>query len=90
VLQVKPHALPVQDAVALPTLVVHFNPHALQLFGSSVSLTQAPLQFDWPAGQPVVQEEPEQSGVPPEHAWEHEPQLFLSLVVSTHALPHAV
>jgi hypothetical protein len=53
-------------------------------------LTQAPLQFDWPAGQPVVQEEPEQSGVPPEHAWEHEPQLFLSLVVSTHALPHAV
>jgi hypothetical protein len=90
VLQVKPHALPEQLAVALPTLVVHLTLQPLQLFLSLVSLTQLPLQLESPAGQPVTQLDPEQSGVPPEQACEHDPQLFLSVVVSTQALPHLV
>ncbi len=89
-LQEKPQALDAQVAVALETLVVQWVPHALQLLTSSVSLTHAPLQFESPDGQPVTHVAPEQLGVPPEHVWPQDPQLFLSVCSFTHALPQAL
>jgi hypothetical protein len=90
VLHENPHALDAQVAVALATLVVQWVPHPLQLLTSSVSLTHAPLQFESPDGQPVTHVAPEQFGVPPEHAWPQDPQLFLSVCSFTQALPQAV
>lgn len=80
------------DAVALPTLVVHFFPHAPQLFVSVCSSTHDPLQFDWPDAQPDTHVDPEQAGVPASgrHLSPHAPQLFVSLVRSTQAPLHSV
>jgi hypothetical protein len=91
-LQVKPHALPEQLAVAFETLVVHFFAQAPQLLTSVVSSTHDPLQFESVPEQPDVHAEAEQLGVPASALqWVPQPpQLFLSLVVSTHALPHLV
>jgi hypothetical protein len=91
-LQVKPQVLPEQLALALETLVVHFLAQAPQLLTSVVSSTHEPLQFDSVPEQPEVHADAEQLGVPA--SWlqwlPHPPQLFLSLVVSTHVLPHLV
>ena len=96
----KPQVLAVHVAAALLTLVVHFFAHPPQLLMSLVSSTQEPLQFESvpaqpevhcpPASSPASAPDEEQFGVPASalHACPHAPQLFLSLVVSTHALPH--
>jgi hypothetical protein len=59
---------------------------------SVVSSKHEPPQFVCVPEQPDVQAEPEQLGVPASalHPCPHEPQLFLSLVVSTQAFPHLV
>lgn len=46
----KPQVLLEQDAVALPTLVVHVLAQPPQLLTSLVSSTHEPLQFDWEPG----------------------------------------
>jgi hypothetical protein len=92
-LQAKPLVLFEHTAVALPTLVVHFVPHAPQLFGSPpVRSTHDPLQFVCVPPQPEVHAELEQLGVPESgaHAWPHAPQLLLSLAVLAQTLPQLV
>jgi hypothetical protein len=62
--QAKPQVLPEQDAVALPTLVVHFFAHPPQLLTSLVSSTHEPLQFERVPEQAAMHADPEQTGVP--------------------------
>jgi hypothetical protein len=80
-LQVKPHELPLQVAVALATAVEHAWPHVLQLLMSLVGSTQLPLQSKGAAvGQPDAHEyeavAPTHTGALPLQALPQVPQLL--------------
>jgi hypothetical protein len=87
----KVHALETQAGLALATADVQALPHALQFETSVVVSTQAlPHGVGIAGGHPDTQVDFEHTGVPPLHARPQPPQLFLSLVVSTHPPAHGV
>jgi hypothetical protein len=80
------HALLTHAGWALATLVEQAFPHVLQLLTLLVVSTHVlPQSVGVDPGQPETQVDPEQTGVPPLHAWVHMPQLFLSVAMLTHA-----
>ncbi len=86
-LQVNPHWPLVHVGVALEG-AAQTVPQPPQFEVSPETTTQLPLQFVVPIGHDIVQEPPAQTSFVPQ-AFPHVPQLFLSLCVLTHALPHA-
>jgi hypothetical protein len=76
------HALLLQVGVAWPTVVVHWFPHMLQLFGSAVVSTHVEPQSvgvgaEHPDEHAYVLPDPAQLGVPPLHVTPHPPQLLV-------------
>jgi hypothetical protein len=79
--------------VAVPFAGTGHAVHDPQCFGSVCSSAHVPLQFVWPAPQPVPQTLAVHVAIPPAapgHMLPHELQLFGSLVVSTHPASHSV
>lgn len=88
-LHANPHELPLQDAAAFATVVVHAFPHVPQLAVLVVVSAQPLVQSVGVAlGQPDTQAEPLQTGVPPVQAWPQVPQLAALFARSTHAPLH--
>jgi hypothetical protein len=80
------HALVTHAGVALATPVVQTFPHVLQLLTLLVVSTHVlPHSVGVEPEQPDTHVDPEHAGVLPLQAWLHMPQLFLSVLVSTHA-----
>jgi hypothetical protein len=80
------HALLSHCAVAFATLVVQVVPHVPQSSALLVRLTHVePQSVGVPVGHPDTQLPAEHTGVPPVHAWPHEPQFALFVCSLTHA-----
>ncbi len=80
------HALLTHSGVAFATPVVQVVPHVLQSLVLLVTSTHvAPHRVGVAAGQPETHVPPWHTGVPPLHAWPHDPQLALFVCSLTHA-----
>jgi hypothetical protein len=84
------HALLSHCAVAFATLVVQVVPQVPQSSALLVRLTHVePQSVGVPVGHPDTQLPAEHTGVPPVHAWPHEPQFALFVCSLTHAPLHS-
>jgi hypothetical protein len=85
----KLHAPEMHAGLPLATTEGHRTPQWSQLFGSVIVSTHVPEQSVVPDGQLLMQPPLTQAAFAPVHAWAapHPPQLFLSVIVSTHDVP---
>ncbi len=82
-MHVNPQVPPVHSAVAFGR-AGHDRPHALQLAGSALRLTQVPLQLVCPAPHETITQLPPEHVRPAAHTMPHAPQLTLSVIEFTH------